>query len=32
MSRIETIDALEALYGEPNDASTRKVTDWLHPI
>ncbi len=32
MTRIETIAALEALYGEANEMSLRKVTDWLHPV
>lgn len=32
MTQIDTIEALEALYGEAGDASTRKVTDRLHPV
>ncbi len=32
MSRIESIEVLEALYGTPSTPSTVKVTDWLHPI
>lgn len=32
MSRIESTEALEALYGTPPETSLRKVTDWLHPV
>ena len=32
MSRIESIEALEALYNTPPETSLRKVTDWLHPV
>lgn len=32
MRRIETVDALEALYGTPGEASLRKVSDRLTPL
>lgn len=32
MEKIETIDALEALYGEPGAAALRKVSDHLTPL
>src|SRR6201747_710757 len=31
MSTIATIEDLEAIYGQPNDASTVKVADWVTP-
>jgi PPOX class probable FMN-dependent enzyme len=31
MSIIATIEDLEAIYGQPNDASTVKVADWVTP-
>lgn len=31
MSIISSIEELEAIYGEPNEASTAKVSDWITP-
>ena len=31
MRRIDSIEALEALYGNPGEAAVVKVTDWLIP-
>jgi PPOX class probable FMN-dependent enzyme len=31
MSVIATIEQLEAIYGQPNEASTVKVADWITP-
>ena len=31
MSMIESIEQLEAIYGEPGEASTAKVADWITP-
>lgn len=32
MTRVDSIEDLEALYGDAAAPSTRKVTDWLHPV
>lgn len=31
MSIISSVEELEAIYGQPNDASTVKVADWITP-
>lgn len=28
---LDTVEALEAIYGVPNDASTEKVAHWITP-